>query len=290
MPKERSNVDCKKTMEYCQNQISCYHCLSHAVPITAARAMESSLALEKEQILPKLVDTTSRNRSFYDGLWSCARLADPSRFNTWPLIQELLPQAQARLEIGPGLRPRLPIPGSHFVDLSPSVVDHLKSRGGRAESGSITALPFPASSFDLVCAFDIVEHVDDDLLAFAELARILKPGGALLFSVPLHPQLWTAFDDFVGHVRRYDPDRLFSILDGNRFSVERSARFGMQPANPRLLELGIWLLTHQRTPAMFCYNWLILPISLRLQKKLEIQSGVPDPTTATELLLVCRRS
>lgn len=252
--------------------------------------MESSLILEEAQALPKLEETASRNRNFYDGLWSCARLAEASSFNSWPLIQELLPKAQARLEIGPGLRPRLPIRGSHFVDLSTPVIEELKSRGGEAQSGSITALPFLAASFDLVCAFDIVEHVDDDLLAFAELARVLKPGGTLLFSVPLHPHLWTAFDDFVGHVRRYDPDHLLSILAGNRLSVERSARFGMQPANSRLLDLGIWLLTHQRTPAMFCYNWLILPVRLRLQKKLQLHPGLADPSSAAELLLVCRRS
>jgi SAM-dependent methyltransferase len=251
--------------------------------------MESSLVPGKEQILSGSADARTRNRSFYDGLWSCARLAAPSSFNTWPLIRELLPQAKRRLEIGPGLRPRLPISGSHFVDLSPPVIERLKGKGGHAQSGSITSLPFPASSFDLVCAFDIVEHVEDDLLAFSELSRIVKPGGVLLFSVPLHSHLWSAFDDFVGHVRRYHPDQLLEILAANMLDVERSAHFGMQPSDSRLLDLGIWLLTHQRPPAMFCYNWLILPLGLLFQKRLEFFSGMIDASTAGEILLVCRR-
>jgi SAM-dependent methyltransferase len=251
--------------------------------------MESSLVLGKEQIIPGAADATARNRSFYDGLWSGARLADPSSFNTWPLVQELLPQAQRRLEVGPGLRPRLPIPGSHFIDLSPPVIAVLKEKGGEAQPGSVTALPFPAESFDLVCALDVVEHVEDDLRAFSELSRVVRRGGELLFSVPLHEELWTPFDAMVGHVRRYHPERLLGILEANRFSVVKSARFGMQPSSSRLLGLGLWLLAKQPAPALFCYNWLFLPLRLRLQKQLRFLPGMIENPSAAELILLCRR-
>ena len=49
------------------------------------------------------------NRQFYDPLWSEARLVGPERFNTWPLVTSLLAQSQRRIEVAPGLRPRLPI-------------------------------------------------------------------------------------------------------------------------------------------------------------------------------------
>ena len=43
------------------------------------------------------------NRHYYDSLWSGARLVEPDRFNTWPLIQSLLPRCASRLEVAPGL-------------------------------------------------------------------------------------------------------------------------------------------------------------------------------------------
>ena len=58
------------------------------------------------------------NRQFYDALWADARLIGPERFNTWPLVCSLVTPTQQRLEVAPGLRPRLPIDGTHFVDQS----------------------------------------------------------------------------------------------------------------------------------------------------------------------------
>src|SRR6266850_420097 len=46
------------------------------------------------------------NRRFYDALWRDARLVEPRRFNTWPLVSTLVSQAHSRLEVAPGLRPR----------------------------------------------------------------------------------------------------------------------------------------------------------------------------------------
>ena len=87
-------------------------------------------------------DTVAANRKFYDALWWKARLQRPDRFNTWPLLSALLPSAPARLELGPGLRPRLPIAGTHFIDLSPPVVEQLNARGGIAVRGEIGVAAF----------------------------------------------------------------------------------------------------------------------------------------------------
>jgi hypothetical protein len=75
------------------------------------------------------------NRHFYDALWSDARLIEPERFNTWPLVRSLLAPAQRRLEVAPGLRPRLPIEDTQFIDISAPALAKLGARGG-ARSGA----------------------------------------------------------------------------------------------------------------------------------------------------------
>jgi SAM-dependent methyltransferase len=229
------------------------------------------------------------NRRFYDALWSASHVVSPQRFNTWPLLSALAASATARLEIGPGLHPRLPIEGTHFVDISEPALSRLKARAGLTTLGEITALPFPDRSFDLVCAFDIVEHVEDDRQAFRELARVARDGAAVVFSVPLYPERWSAFDALVGHVRRYDPDDLQAILGEHSFVLEQSAAFGMQPRSRWLLDFAVWGLTQRPVQAMRCYNTLLLPLGLLLHRRLACAPGLIDVTKVDEILLVCRR-
>ena len=240
-------------------------------------------------IAPAAVGAALVNSTFYNALWSQARLTRPESFNTWPLIESLLPGCAARLEIGPGLRPRLPVAGTHFVDISAPVVERLNARGALAQQGDASTLPFNDAEFDLVCAFDVIEHVEDDRRILNELSRVLKDDGALIISVPLHAWLWNAFDDLVGHVRRYEPAGLTALLQKHKLILEKSAVFGMQPENPRLLACGMWFLTHRRSSALFFYNWLFLPLGLLFQKRLKWFPGLLDATGAGEVLLVCRR-
>ena len=239
---------------------------------------------------PDNAELTETNRRFYDPLWRDARLVEPQRFNTWPLVNSLVAQAHPRLEVAPGLRPRLPVEGTHFVDLSEPAVAKLRARAASASLGSITALPYSDGAFGLVCAVDIVEHVDDEDSALSELSRVCAAGGALLIAVPLHPSRWTPFDDFVGHCRRYEPRRLLEKLGEYGFTVESSAVYGMQPKSSRLLDLGLWWLTHHRQRAMWWYNRVMMPLGIRFQKKHDLQPGMLDAADVDEVLLVCRKS
>jgi SAM-dependent methyltransferase len=229
------------------------------------------------------------NRSFYDALWSQAHLARPERFNTWSLVSDLLPTVPARLEIGPGLRPRLPIAGTHFIDISPPVIERLKAGGGLAVAGEIGRLPFHDQTFDLVCAFDVIEHVEDDEQAFREVSRVLKDDGVLIFSVPVNANLWTEFDDWVGHVRRYDLSDLLAMLSVHELALQKSAVFGMKPRNSRLVKYGMSWLKHRRKEAMLWYNWVGMPLALLFQKGLKLVSGLVDATGVDEVILICRR-
>lgn len=229
------------------------------------------------------------NRRFYEALWSDARLIAPERFNTWPLFGALAGEAQRRLEVAPGLRPRLPLADTCFVDMSHAALRGLRRQGACTTHAMIGALPFADAQFDLICALDILEHVVDDIGALAELARVATPDATLLLSVPLDPDAWTAFDDFVGHYRRYEPAQIAAMLAAHGWRIERSAVYGMKPESSRLLDLGQWFLTHQRERAMWWYNRVFMPLGLRFQKPLAWRDGLGDTAGVDELLLVCRR-
>jgi SAM-dependent methyltransferase len=230
------------------------------------------------------------NLSFYDPLWKQSRLASPEHFNTWPLVHSLLTLSQSRLEVAPGLRPRLPLDGTRFVDASLPAVTKLRQRGARAEIGLVSRLPFGDGVFDLIAALDIVEHVDDDDAALSELARVAAPGATLLLSAPLHPSRWTKFDDLVGHRRRYEPEELVSKLARHGLSVAASSAYGMQPRPGLLLDFGVWGLVHRRDRAIWWYDRVILRLGALLQKKLVLTPGMLDVTDVDEVLLACRKT
>ncbi|HET7349643.1 MAG TPA: class I SAM-dependent methyltransferase [Marmoricola sp.] len=93
---------------------------------------------------------------------------------------------------------------------------------GEGVCGSATALPFADEVFDVVSAFDVVEHCEDDALAVAELARVLRPGGRLLLSVPAYQWAWSDHDVRAGHHRRYTRDRLHRLVEGAGLPVQRA--------------------------------------------------------------------
>ena len=79
--------------------------------------------------------------------------------------------------------------------------------------GSITSLPFQANAFDLVCAFDVVEHVQDDKTAISELHRVCKQGGYVFTTVPAFQFLWSDHDLINEHVRRYKLRKFLDLFD-----------------------------------------------------------------------------
>ena len=83
------------------------------------------------------------------------------------------------------------------------------------QQGSILSLPVETESADLVTCTQVLEHIDDELRAFGELARILKPDGHLLLTVPHPPAPWPES----GHVREgYRMEELENL--GARFGLE----------------------------------------------------------------------
>ncbi len=110
-------------------------------------------------------------------------------------------------------------------------VDPRGLKPGEGVCGSALALPFGAETFDVVSAFDVLEHCDPEGRAVAELARILVPGGRLLMSVPAYQWAWTDHDVRAGHYRRYTRPRLLAAVEKGGFVVAR-ATYGFSAVFP----------------------------------------------------------
>lgn len=91
--------------------------------------------------------------------------------------------------------------------------------------GSINDLPFPNEKFDLVCAFDVIEHVKEDKNAISEMYRVCKPSGSLFLTVPAFQSLWSAHDEINHHFRRYRKSNLLKLFSTNEGSILRATYF-----------------------------------------------------------------
>jgi SAM-dependent methyltransferase len=106
------------------------------------------------------------------------------------------------------------------LEYSDSVAGVARARGISAARADARRLPVRSGSCGLVTAFDVLEHISEDHLAAAEIARVLRPGGIALIAVPCDLALWSAHDDAVGHVRRYDRRGLTSLILGAGLEIE----------------------------------------------------------------------
>ena len=111
------------------------------------------------------------------------------------------------------------------VDLSPDAIGFCRERGVRALRGSVLRLPFADAAFDAVTSFDVIYHdwVHDDRAAVAEMARVLRPGGALLLRVPALELLRGAHDAEVLTRRRYTLGELRALAQSCGLRVRRAS-------------------------------------------------------------------
>jgi SAM-dependent methyltransferase len=92
------------------------------------------------------------------------------------------------------------------VDASEAFVERVRQLvgdRGAVELADLHALRFEAGSFDAIVCGEVLEHLDDDQTAVREFARVLKPGGVVLASVPANPWRYDWSDHWAGHRRRY---------------------------------------------------------------------------------------
>ena len=103
--------------------------------------------------------------------------------------------------------------------------------GADGVCGSALALPFEDRAFDVVSAFDVIEHCEPEATALAEVHRVLRPGGRFVMSVPAYAWAWSDFDVANGHHRRYTRDRAVAAVERAGLEVDR-ATYGFASVFP----------------------------------------------------------
>jgi SAM-dependent methyltransferase len=145
----------------------------------------------------------------------------PRAWLRWDLVDRLLTELRPAtvLEIGCGqgaMGARLARRADYLaVEPDPTSYAVAEARvtacGGTVLPADHTGVP-AGRSYDLVCAFEVLEHLDDDKAALADWAALVRPGGHLMLSVPAFADRFGPMDTRVGHYRRYDPGQLAARL------------------------------------------------------------------------------
>jgi SAM-dependent methyltransferase len=121
------------------------------------------------------------------------------------------------------------------VDASPELCDWteaaLRARGAAGRTpvlrGDLARLDLPDATFDAAVCAEVLEHLDDDRAALAELARVLRPGGLLAVTVPANPDRYDWTDRWAGHRRRYDAPVLEARMREAGFAEPRVQGWGV---------------------------------------------------------------
>jgi SAM-dependent methyltransferase len=144
----------------------------------------------------------------------------PNAWLRYDVVKRILPAGITDvLEVGCGqgaLGARL-AQRYHYVGVEPdqtswAVAQRRVSAVATGEVRNVTVEAIGDEQFDLVCAFEVLEHIEDDETAVKEWAGRLRPGGWLLLSVPAHQRRFAPADEMAGHFRRYDPAVMAALL------------------------------------------------------------------------------
>ncbi|MCF3946430.1 class I SAM-dependent methyltransferase [Acidiphilium iwatense] len=146
-----------------------------------------------------------------------------------------LPRHAQILEIGCGTGGNLPMLSDFGtvcgIEISEVARDlAIKKTGGAFEirAGTLpSAVPDFGRQFDLICLFDVLEHIDDDLGTLRAVACLVKPGGRLIISVPAYQWMWSRHDEFLHHHRRYSKIRLIDVVQSAGLRLDRATYFNM---------------------------------------------------------------
>jgi SAM-dependent methyltransferase len=131
------------------------------------------------------------------------------------------------LDVGCGIAPMAPDGMPVLLgDKSFAAMLAMSADGHRGAVLDLTDLGLRTASLGTVICSEVLEHLEQDQLALQELFRVLRPGGQLLLTVPLHAYFWGQDDEIVGHFRRYELAQLASRLTDLGFTEVKDGKVG----------------------------------------------------------------
>jgi len=158
------------------------------------------------------------------------------------LLAQHQPERGTLLEVGCGgglLSSRLQEEGWRVIssDLFPDAARFARAHGvaHALAFNAAAGWPFVAASVDAVIMLDVLEHVQDDLTCLREAWRVLQPGGVLLITVPAYPFLYSAWDEYNGHFRRYTARSLARAARASGFEIDRNTYWNAVSLPPAFL-------------------------------------------------------
>lgn len=178
------------------------------------------------------------------------------------------------------------------IDLSDVAIGVAKERGlANVSVMNAASLAFPDSSFDVLIASDVLEHIDDDAAAAHECYRVLRPNGWFIIFVPAFRQLWSRHDEVNQHVRRYNARELSRLLHQPGFIVDRLSYWNFLLTMPNaalamMRKLAPGLLASRSTGGLITpvapINQLLLQL-LRIENHLLEAGDLPFGTSVFAL-------
>ncbi len=210
-------------------------------------------------------------------------------------LKEYFPNFQSFLEVGCGTGFVLAGIAKAFPSVetvgSEIFVQGLPFAAARAPTGKFIQMdgrriPYE-DEFDVIGAFDVLEHIPEDDAVLAGMHRAVKLGGGILVTVPQHPSLWSATDEYACHVRRYSAVDLHSKIRNAGFEIILSTSFVT-------LSLPAMLISRRRNAGKHfdpsdefripCWMDQTLELSVRLEQIL-IRTGLCLPVGGSRLVV-----
>ena len=210
----------------CDDAWTCANCGSRPVTIAGFKAFAPDLALENEGFREAYFGALAGLEA--TNFWFRAR----NDLIVWAL-RTYFAECRTFLEIGCGTGfvlggihaadPSIELSGSEIFSAG---LGFAAARVPSAQFSQMDARHIPfRDEFDVIGAFDVLEHIKDDESVIAEVGRALRPGGGFLVSVPQHPSLWSLQDVHAHHVRRYTARDLRHKVEAAGFEVVRMTSF-----------------------------------------------------------------
>jgi SAM-dependent methyltransferase len=155
-----------------------------------------------------------------------------NRLIIWAL-QKYCPQFNSFLEIGcgtgyvlSGIADEFPNRSLHGSEIFVAGLAFAAARQPAVNFVQVDARNIPfVNEFDVIGAFDVLEHIQEDDQVLTQMREALKPDGLILLTVPQHPWLWSPIDEYASHARRYSATEIHQKVRTAGFEILRSTSF-----------------------------------------------------------------